>query len=328
MILLVIALATNLLAQWIVRRFERRSTAGHVMIARARPDGAARRGRATCAGAAREPADGAAPRPRPRCSPVAVLAIVVVVRRRARRRRAQPRTSSPTPRRVRPPGGGIAPAIVGTALHRRRSRRLIALPVGILVALYLTEFAGPRLARAIRLALDVLNGLPSIVIGIFVFGLLVIGAPPESGFAGAVALAIIMLPLIARVEPGGAAARAAPSCARRPRARREPLAHGARRHPAERRSAASSPARSSPSPARPGETAPLLFTSSIFSPRNVAGPLRRRRCRTSPCMIFFPVRVGRPGRPRARVGRGARAARLHPVANSRARARWRAARRS
>ncbi len=74
---------------------------------------------------------------------------------------------------------------------------LMALPVGILTALYLTEFAPPRVARAIRLALDLLNGLPTIVVGLFVFGLLVVGHY-QSGFAGAFALAIIMLPLIAR----------------------------------------------------------------------------------------------------------------------------------
>jgi phosphate transport system permease protein len=94
------------------------------------------------------------------------------------------------------PGGGIAPAIVGTALLVAVATA-IAMPMGILVAIYLTEFAGPRAARPIRLALDVLNGLPSIVIGLFVFGLLVAGHK-QSGFAGALALAIIMLPLIAR----------------------------------------------------------------------------------------------------------------------------------
>jgi phosphate transport system permease protein len=94
------------------------------------------------------------------------------------------------------PGGGIAPAIVGTALLVAMATA-IALPVGILVALYLTEFARPRSAQAIRLALDLLNGMPSILIGLFVFGLLVVGHG-QSGFAGAFALAIIMLPLIAR----------------------------------------------------------------------------------------------------------------------------------
>jgi phosphate transport system permease protein len=94
------------------------------------------------------------------------------------------------------PGGGIAPEIIGTALLMVMAT-LIAMPVSILIALYLTEFAGPRLARVIRLALDLMNGLPTIVVGLFVFGLLVVGHY-QSGFAGALALAIIMLPLIAR----------------------------------------------------------------------------------------------------------------------------------
>lgn len=95
------------------------------------------------------------------------------------------------------PGGGIAPEIVGTALLMAVAT-LIAMPIGVLVALYLTELAGPtRLARLVALALDLLNGLPTIVVGLFIFGLLVVGGG-QSGFAGSLALAIIMLPLIAR----------------------------------------------------------------------------------------------------------------------------------
>jgi phosphate transport system permease protein len=94
------------------------------------------------------------------------------------------------------PGGGIAPAIVGTALLVLGAT-LMAMPLGILIALYMTEFASKRSANAIRLVLDLVNGLPSIVIGLFVFGLLVVGHH-QSGFAGSVALAVIMLPLIAR----------------------------------------------------------------------------------------------------------------------------------
>lgn len=94
------------------------------------------------------------------------------------------------------PGGGIAPEIAGTALLMSMAT-LIAMPVGILIALYLTEFTSPGLGRAIRLALDLMNGLPTIVVGLFVFGLLVAGHY-QSGFAGALALALIMLPLIAR----------------------------------------------------------------------------------------------------------------------------------
>ncbi len=56
----------------------------------------------------------------------------------------------------------------------------MALPIGVLIAIYLTEFSTPRTARPIRLALDLLNGMPSIVIGVFVFGLLVAGARPDA----------------------------------------------------------------------------------------------------------------------------------------------------
>lgn len=96
------------------------------------------------------------------------------------------------------PGGGIAPMIIGTGLLVGVAT-LMAMPVGILIAIYLTEFATPRPARVIRLALDLLNGLPSIVIGVFVFGLLVVGNH-QSGFAGSLGLAIVMLPLIARAS--------------------------------------------------------------------------------------------------------------------------------
>jgi len=93
-------------------------------------------------------------------------------------------------------GGGIAPEIVGTVVIVALATA-IAMPLGILIALYLTEFAGRWPASAFKLALDLLNGLPSIVIGLFVFGLLVVGQH-QSGFAASVAIAIIMLPLIAR----------------------------------------------------------------------------------------------------------------------------------
>lgn len=94
-------------------------------------------------------------------------------------------------------GGGIAPEIVGTALLMLVATA-IAMPIGVLIALYLTELAGgSRLARLVALALDLLNGLPTIVIGLFIFGLLVVGGG-QSGFTGSLALAIIMLPLIAR----------------------------------------------------------------------------------------------------------------------------------
>jgi phosphate transport system permease protein len=92
--------------------------------------------------------------------------------------------------------GGIGPAIVGTAELMLISA-LIATPVGVLTALYLTEFAGPRLSGAVSMLLDLMNGLPTIVTAVFVFGLLENGGQ-ETALAAAVALAIIMIPLIAR----------------------------------------------------------------------------------------------------------------------------------
>jgi phosphate transport system permease protein len=93
-------------------------------------------------------------------------------------------------------GGGIAHAFVGSAILVGMAAAM-ALPVGVASAVYVSEFADKRVARFLKLALDVLNGLPSIIIGIFLFVLLVVGRG-QNGFIGAVALAIIMLPLIAR----------------------------------------------------------------------------------------------------------------------------------
>jgi phosphate transport system permease protein len=91
---------------------------------------------------------------------------------------------------------GIGPALLGTA-EICLIATAIAAPLGILIAIYLTEFAKGRLGRGTRLALDLINGLPSIIVGLFVFGLLV-EFHEQSGYAAAIALAIIMLPLVAR----------------------------------------------------------------------------------------------------------------------------------
>jgi phosphate transport system permease protein len=93
-------------------------------------------------------------------------------------------------------GGGVANALIGTFLLVAIATAM-ALPVGILVALYVSEFAPPRLAAGTRLVLDVLNGLPSIIVGVFVYGLLVLGSG-QAAWKGSFALAIIMLPLVAR----------------------------------------------------------------------------------------------------------------------------------
>ena len=94
------------------------------------------------------------------------------------------------------PGGGISSAIVGSLLIVAIATA-IALPIGILIAIYLTEFAPRSVARPIQLVLDVLNGLPTIITRIFVFGVVVIDHG-QSAYAAGFALSIVMLPLVAR----------------------------------------------------------------------------------------------------------------------------------
>jgi phosphate transport system permease protein len=101
-------------------------------------------------------------------------------------------------------GGGIAPAFVGSIMLVAIATA-IALPVGVLVALYVSEFAPKRIADQVKLWLDVLNGVPSIVVGLFVFALVVSAHVPilgighhQSAWAGGFALSVIMLPLVAR----------------------------------------------------------------------------------------------------------------------------------
>jgi phosphate transport system permease protein len=96
---------------------------------------------------------------------------------------------------------GIGPAIAGTALIVAIAT-VIAMPIGVLIALYMSEFAdgeiGRRIAGAIKLVLDLMNGLPSIIIGLFVFGLIIVPIHAQAAYAASVALAIIEVPLIAR----------------------------------------------------------------------------------------------------------------------------------
>lgn len=103
-------------------------------------------------------------------------------------------TKDPAPFGAR--GGGIRDMIVGSAILVGIASA-IAIPVGILVAIYTTEFADGRVAIVIRFALDILNGVPTIVVGIFIYGLLVIGHT-QSGWAGALGLAVVELPIVAR----------------------------------------------------------------------------------------------------------------------------------
>ena len=93
-------------------------------------------------------------------------------------------------------GGGIANDIVGSA-ELIALASLMAIPIGILTAIYTTEFAGGRISYAIKFSLDILNGVPTIVTGVFIFGILVVGGT-QSGWAGAIALAVVELPIVAR----------------------------------------------------------------------------------------------------------------------------------
>ncbi len=92
--------------------------------------------------------------------------------------------------------GGVADALIGSVIIVGMAM-LMAIPVAVLVAIYMSEYAGPRVSRSLRVILDVLNGVPAIVVGVFVFGLLVVGNGQSAVF-GAFALAILMLPMVAR----------------------------------------------------------------------------------------------------------------------------------
>jgi phosphate transport system permease protein len=127
---------------------------------------------------------------------ILVVVIVSVVRRGAPALSWDFLTKTPVPFSFTPVPTGIANAIVGSAILVALAA-LMAVPFSVLVAIYLSEFAPRRVTPIVTLALDVLSGIPSIVIGIFVFGLLVVGHL-QSGYAGAFALAVIMVPLVTR----------------------------------------------------------------------------------------------------------------------------------
>ena len=96
-----------------------------------------------------------------------------------------------------PPASGIKNAILGSLVIVLFAV-LMALPVGILAAIYLNEFASQRVRAPLQVALDVLNGIPAIVVGIFVFVLLVADGGGQSALKASFALSILMLPLVAR----------------------------------------------------------------------------------------------------------------------------------
>ncbi|MBI4516598.1 MAG: phosphate ABC transporter permease PstA [Deltaproteobacteria bacterium] len=104
-------------------------------------------------------------------------------------------TQLPAP--VGEPGGGMANAIVGT-ITLIGLACVLGLPVGVLAGVYLSEYGHGRFGWTVRFAADVLNGVPSIVIGIFAYVLIVLPAKSFSAYAGGFALGVIMLPIVAR----------------------------------------------------------------------------------------------------------------------------------
>jgi phosphate transport system permease protein len=106
--------------------------------------------------------------------------------------------TSDIPRNVRRAGGGIGPAVVGTVVMTGAAA-LMAVPLGVLGAVYLNEIGGRGpLARLVRFMADVMAGVPSIVMGLFVYIVWVTRVRQLSGLAGAMALACLILPIVIR----------------------------------------------------------------------------------------------------------------------------------
>ena len=101
------------------------------------------------------------------------------------------------PKPVGETGGGMANAIVGTLILTSLGS-VMAVPIGIVSGIYMSEYAGTRLASAVRFAADTLNGVPSIVIGVFAYGVAVLPFKQFSAIAGGFALGVMMIPIIAR----------------------------------------------------------------------------------------------------------------------------------
>jgi phosphate transport system permease protein len=101
------------------------------------------------------------------------------------------------PRPVGETGGGMANAIVGTLILTGLAAAM-AVPIGILSGVYLSEYRGSRFSSAVRFAADTLNGVPSIVIGVFAYAVAVLPLGHFSTLAGGFALGMMMIPIITR----------------------------------------------------------------------------------------------------------------------------------
>jgi phosphate transport system permease protein len=101
------------------------------------------------------------------------------------------------PKPVGETGGGMANSILGSVLVIFLGA-IFAIPMGIMSGIYAAEYAGTRMAGAVRFAADTLNGVPSIVIGVFVYTIAVLPFRRFSALAGGLALGVMMIPLIMR----------------------------------------------------------------------------------------------------------------------------------
>jgi len=170
-------------------------------------------------------------------------------------------------------GGGLANAIVGTFLVTLLAC-VIGVPIGMMAGVYLAEFgAGRTLAALVRFLVNVMIGVPSIIIGLFVYTIVVLPAGHFSGWAGGVALSLLILPVVARTTEDMLALVPNPL-------RESSLALGAPRwrttlHIVFRAARSGLLTGVLLAVARiSGETAPLLFTAlnSPYWPRSLSGP--------------------------------------------------------
>lgn len=101
------------------------------------------------------------------------------------------------PKPVGEPGGGMGHALLGT-LKLVGLACVFGVPPGILAGIYLSEFGHSKFAHSVRFAADVMSGVPSITVGLFVYSLVVVTTRQFSAFAGGVALAVLMFPMVTR----------------------------------------------------------------------------------------------------------------------------------
>ncbi len=101
------------------------------------------------------------------------------------------------PRPVGEPGGGMANALLGT-LYLVGLACSVGIPVGVLAGIYLAEFGDNRFGNLVRFSADVMSGIPSIAVGVFVYTLVVLSMRRFSALAGGIALGILMLPTVTR----------------------------------------------------------------------------------------------------------------------------------